>query len=198
MPNGTRRRRQADDDEIFRTLAEESAADFVENLDIGDTAEVLETEDPVIETEILEVVPAPAEEFRAAFDEFETVMRAAFDALPWQPPVPMLALTKTRFEWFPDFADSPCATPAGQGPGAGDDYVAAVIDTEDLCGTIFSFHDALFGFYDDFVCLDRSAEADIATRYRMNERMDILLPETKVVFNRFLNKLSCPDRIPIE
>jgi len=198
LPNGTRRRRQADDDEIFRTLAEESAADFVENLDIGDTAEVLETEDPVIETEILEVVPAPAEEFRAAFDEFETVMRAAFDALPWQPPVPMLALTKTRFEWFPDFADSPCNTPAGQGPGAGDDYVAAVIDTEDLCGTIFSFHDALFGFYDDFVCLDRSAEADIATRYRMNERMDILLPETKVVFNRFLNKLSCPDRIPIE
>lgn len=200
LPSGAtgRRRRQADDTEIFRVLSEESAADFVQNLEIGETAEVLETEDPVIETEILEeVVPAPAEEFRAAFDEFETVMRAAFDALPWQPPVPMLALTKTRFEWFPDFADAPCARPAGQGPGAGDDYVAAVIDTEDLCGTVFSFHDALFGFYDDFVCLDRSSEADIPTRYRMEQRMPILLAETKIVFNRFLNKLSCPTRIEV-
>ena len=46
---------------------------------------------------------------------------------------------------------------------------SSLIDTKDLCGTVFSFHDALYGFYDDFVCLDRPTEADIPTRYRMNE-----------------------------
>jgi len=139
----------------------------------------------------------PTAEFVAAFDEFETVMRAAFDALPWQPPVPMLAITKERFAWFENYSDAPCANPAGQGPGAGDDYVPAVIDSSDLCGTVFSFHDALFGYYDDFVCNDRAAEADNRTKYRMRTEMPALLAETKVVFNRFLNKLSCEERIPI-
>ena len=71
--------------------------------------------------------------------------RAAMDALPWRPAVPMLAKTKARFDWMTEFSDAPCAEYAGEGVGSGVDYVPPTIDAENICETIVSFHAALSG-----------------------------------------------------
>jgi len=195
----TRRRRDAGSESLFESIAREAAGQFVNDLDTAaEGATVLETEDPQIETEILEEVPQPQDiEFAAAFDEFFTLVRAAMDALPWQPAVPMLAKTKDRFNWMTKFSDAPCAEYAGTGVGYGDDYVAPTIDADNMCETIVSFHAALSGYFDDFVCLDRAAENPFG-KYRMRNRMPFLLNRTKIIFNRFLNKLSCVERLDVE
>ncbi|CBY30646.1 unnamed protein product [Oikopleura dioica] len=196
LPEGARKRREAESsDALFQSLAEESAAQFVNDLDIGDTgATVLETEEPVIEVEILEEVAQPQDvEFAADFLAFEEFVYAAMDAIPWKPRVPMLAKTVERFSWFSDFSDAPCANYAGEGVGSGVDYVAAIIDAEDPCATIGSFYNALLGYYDDFVCLDRADENPF--KKRMKTRVPHFLKRTKVIFNRFLKKLSCEERL---
>jgi hypothetical protein len=65
---------------------------------------------------------------------------------------------RKRFGWFTDFSDAPCANYAGEGAGAGVDYIQPTVDAADPCSTIVSFHSALLGYFDDFVCLDRSDE----------------------------------------
>lgn len=194
--NQGRKRRSTDSDDLFQSLAEGFAQEFVENLDVGDTgATVLETEDPVIEVEVLEEVAQPQDvEFAAAFDAVETIIRDAIAALPKKNNVKMLQKSRERFGWFTDFSDAPCARYAGEGAGAGVDYVAPIVDAEDPCTTIFSFHTALLGYYDDFVCLDRSDDNPFGKR-RMETQMTRLLNRSKVHYNRFLKKLSCDERI---
>jgi len=191
-----RRRREADSDALFQSLAEEAASEFVADLDIGDTATVLETEDPVIEVEILEEVAQPQDvEFAAAFDAVEEIINDAVMALPNKKNnVKMLEWIRKRFGWFTDFSDAPCANYAGEGAGAGVDYVQPTVDAEDPCSTIVSFHNALLGYFDDFVCLDRSDENPFGKK-RMERKTKQLLNRSKHHYNRFLKKLSCEQRL---
>jgi len=122
------------------------------------------------------------------------MVNAAMIALPGQAEVPKLRLK--RFEWMTDFSDAPCAEYAGEGVGAGVDYVATTIDAQDPCATIISFHTSLSGYFDDFVCLDRAHENPFG-KNRMRNRMPYFLRRTKVIFNRLLKKLSCDDKIPL-
>ena len=142
-----RKRRDADSESLFEALAQAAAGQFINDLDTAaEGATVLETEEPEIETEVLEEVPQPQDiEFAAAFKDFFKIARAAMDALPRQPLVPMLAKTKQRFEWMTEFSDAPCAEYAGEGVGSGVDYVPPTIDAENICETIVSFHAALSG-----------------------------------------------------
>jgi len=193
-----RKRREADSESLFEALARDAAGQFVNDLDTAaEGATVLETEEPEIETEVLEEVPQPQDiEFAAAFEDFFTIARAAMDALPRKPSVPRLAKTKRRFEWMTKFSDAPCAEYAGEGVGSGVDYAAPTIDAENICETIVSFYAALSGYFDDFVCLDRAVENPFG-KNRMTHRMPHILDKTKKNFNRFLKKLSCEERLPI-
>merc|ERR1712037_535638 len=96
--------------------------------------------------------------FSAAFDAVEEIIHDAVMALPKWNNVKGLEWSRKRFGWFSDFSDADCANLAGQGVGVGIDYEPARVDAEDPCSTIVSFHAALLGYYDDFVCLDRSDE----------------------------------------
>ena len=165
-------------------------------MDIGDTgATVLATEDPVIEVKILEEVAQPQDvEFAAAFDAVDEIIHDAVMALPNKNNVKMLEWIRKRFGWFTDFSDAPCANYAGEGAGAGVDYVQTTVDAADPCSTIVSFHNGLLGYFDDFVCLDRSDENPFGKK-RMETRTKHLLDRSKVHYNRFLKKLSCEQRI---
>jgi hypothetical protein len=191
--NRRRRDAEADANLLFQSLAEQSAAEFVANLDIGDTgATVLQTDEPEITVEVVEEVAEPHDvEFSAAFVAAEAVITDAIAALPKRNNVKMFNLIKRRLSWFTDFSDAPCANYAGQGVGAGIDYVSPVISADDVCLTIGSFYNALVGYFDDFVCFDRADEIG----KRKMQRAGHYLEASGRHFNRFMKKLSCEQSI---
>jgi len=197
LSDDSRRRRDVKTDALFQSFAEELAAEFVRDLDIGDVgATVLQTEDPVIELEILEEVVQPQDvEFAAAFDAVEEIIHDAVMALPKWKNVKGLQWSRKRFGWFTEFSDAPCINYAGEGAGAGIDYNPPTVNAEDVCSTIVSFHNALLGYFDDFVCLDRSDENPFGKKRMETRTKHLLFNRSKVHYNRFLKKLSCQQRV---
>ena len=198
LPNNivdTSVRNEAVDDSaaLFQAIALESAEAFVNDLDIGDSgATVNQTDAPEITVEIVKEVATPQDvEFAAAFTAVENVITESITKLRGN--LKKLGMIKKRFGWFTDFSDAPCAKYAGEGVGSGVDYVPPIVDSEDPCATIESFYSALLGYYDDFVCMDRAAENPFGER-RM-QRTSQYLRGSKKHFNRFLNKLSCKQKL---
>ena len=188
----SRRSTDSDSQALFQAIAEQAAQDFVENLDIGDTATVLETEEPVIAVETVEeVADAPNVEFADAFDKIEGIFTNAVEDLRNNASIKgRFGKIKKRFSWFTEYSDAPCAEYAGSGSV---DYVAPIVDDEDACASIASFYPALLGYFDNFVCFDRVNKnqfvADIGPKNA--RRTSRRFTEKKRVFNRILRKLSC-------
>ena len=197
MITDTRVRRDAEDESaaLFQALALEAAENFVDNLDIGDSgAVVAQTDAPQIAVEIVEEVATPQDvEFAAAFTAAETIIVDSLAKFPKRGNATKMEMIKKRFGWFTEYSDAPCANYAGTGVGSGVDYVPPTVDAEDPCATITSFYNAMLGYYDDFVCLDRAAENPFGER-RMR-RTGQYLTGSKKHFNRFLKKLSCEQRL---
>ena len=135
----------------------------------------------------------PAVQFAAAFTAVETMISDSIPKLPKRGNLTKLGMIKKRFGWFAEFSDAPCATFAGEGIGSGVDFVPPVVDAGDVCATIASFYNALLGYYDDFVCMDRAAENPFGER-RMRKTSQYLRGSKKL-FNRFLKKLSCDQKL---
>ena len=197
MITDTRVRRNAEDEsaDLFQALALEAAANFVNDLNIGDSgAVVVQTDAPEIAVEIVEEVATPQDvEFAAVFTAAEAIIVDSLAKLPKRGNVTKMEMIKKRFGWFTEYSDAPCADYAGNGVGSGVDYVPPVVNAEDPCATIESFYNALLGYYDDFVCLDRAAENPFGER-RMR-RTGQYLNGSKKHFNRFLKKLSCEQKL---
>ena len=70
--------------------------------------------------------------------------------------------------------------------GIAPDFVEPTISINDPCLAAETFYNALLGFYDDFVCLDRIRNRGIT------KNVDNKLDQAKDLFNRILRKTACP------
>ncbi|CAG5108192.1 Oidioi.mRNA.OKI2018_I69.chr1.g3677.t1.cds [Oikopleura dioica] len=175
--------------DLYISLAEAATEEFIENLQIGD-AEVLETTDPIIEVELLkEGIDPPKNAFGFVFNRMEEFMASAVENTKKNANKKM-KMIKNRFSWFTDYSDSPCQQYAGDEPDAGIDYVPATLDVNDQCASVASFHPALVGYFENFVCLDR-----VDPKARNMRRTAVKLGLAKKFFNRVLKKMSCPQSV---
>jgi hypothetical protein len=143
-----------------------------------------------ITAEVAEEVPEPQDyEVKAAFDAVEKIIEDAFAGK--KKTAKKFKQIKKQFGWFTDYSDAPCEENAGNGIDAGIEYDPPVIDAEDPCRTIATFHEALVGYYDDFVCLDRTLELGKGKIRKASNK----LGAAKKRFDGFLKKLKCEERV---
>ena len=197
-----RKRRQANDDEEILALANQEVQDFINNLEIGDDVEVLETEVSEIELESMEPIDdTETNQMIYAYDSMGELLDTTMKAEGTRRQtfkMKQFGRVIRRFSWIYEHSSDSisCDSPTSSLFGT-EKWTNPEIDESDICGSIVSLMESTMSFYDHNVCLDLIELNENREAKRRYDSIESDFRRSKLVFNRLLRGLKCVERLTV-